>query len=668
MADGTAIDNRWYSAMALTCVPGLPTDRSALIKMAKREGWVNRPRAGRGGGREYAFTSLPATTQAALLMRERGSLQALRMQGAVEQLVQARHTPDALASARMAFENASQARKDEANARLHAVLGIDALVATGATLMQARALVAAQLQQQAMKGASVATLARWQAMVNGSPRADWVALLLPAYVGRTAEAPCEPQAWEWYKSYWLTRRQPTHAETYRRLQEIAQANGWAIPTAKTLQRRIEREIDPHVATLLREGPEAAAHRTPVQQRDRSMFGAGQAVNGDGLKFDKLWVKFEDGEILNTATAWFWQDLRTNRVLAWRLGKTENTDLFRLATYDLTGVCAPEHVWIDNTTVAANKEMTAGAKGRHRHKAKAADGLGLLLMLGMDPHFTNPDKETGNPGAKPVERAFGVGGLHSEIAHNPQLINRGFNKATAITVDELRQIVAFEVQRFNARTERRTAECRGVLSFDQAWEAAVSERPPRVLADSQRRMLLMSREAVRVDRDHATVWIKAGRSQYDKNRYWCEALARHAGRELVAHFDPENLSAGIHLYSLDGRYLFQADHLPGRAYNDREAGREDNKLRQRLIKLNKKAAAETVRLSQLERDKLYQKATQQPAPSAPKRTRNGNVVSAHFAKPVDPARDAQRATGTDGGLTALDKAALAYMDRMRKDSF
>jgi len=668
MADGSDIEKRWYAATALAGVAGMPTTSRNVNARAQREVWTSRLRAAQGGGREYAFTSLPAATQAALLMRERGSLHALGMQGAVEQLVQARHTPDSLASARQALENASQARKDEANTRLHAVLGIEALCGTGATVMQARALVAAQLQQQSVKGASTATLARWQAMVDGAPRADWLALLLPSYVGRTAEAPCDPLAWEWYKSYWLTRRQPTHAETYRRLQEIASAKGWAIPSDKTLQRRIEREIDPHVATLLRLGPEAAAHRTPVQQRDRSVFGAGEAVNGDGLKFDKLWVKFEDGEILNTATAWFWQDLRTNRVLAWRLGKTENTDLFRLATYDLTGVCAPAHVWIDNTRVAANKEMTAGAKGRHRHLAKAADGLGLLLMLGMEPHFTNPDKETGNPGSKPIERGFGIGGLHSEVANNPQLLNRGYNKTTAIPVQELREVITFEVARFNARSERRTAECRGVLSFDQAWENAAAERAPRVLAESQRRMLLMSREAVKVDRDHGTVWIKAGRSQYDKNRYWCESLARYAGRELVAHFDPENLSAGIHLYTLDGRYLFHADHLAGRAYNDRDAGREDNKLRQRLIKLNKKRAAETVRLDQHERDKLYQQATHQPAAPKGKRKSSGNVVHAHFQKPADPARDAQRATGTDGGLTALDKAALAYMDRMRKDSF
>ena len=662
MADGNSIDQKWYAATEIEGLPSVPADRSALIKKAKREGWHSRPRAGRGGGCEYAFTSLPPETQTALLVREKPVLANI----ADAALTATRGTGDRIASAWQHYNMCSAHLKALAANRLHALTMIEALVETGAPRVRARELVSAQLQRENVKGVSTGNLVRWQKDVAGVPRTDWLAMLVPAYVGRTAEAPCEPQAWEWYKSYWLTRRQPTHAETYRRLDEIAASKGWSIPSAKTLQRRLEREVDPHVVTLLREGPEAAAHRTPVQQRDRSVFGAGEAVNGDGMKFDTLWVKFEDGEIINTATAWVWQDLRTNRILAWRLGKTENTDLFRLATYDLTGVCAPAHVWIDNTTVAANKEMTAGAKGRHRHKAKAADGLGLLLMLGMEPHFTNPDKETGNPGSKPIERGFGIGGIHSEVTNNPRLLNRGYSKATAVSVEEVRDVLAHEVARFNARTERRTAACRGVLSYDQAWEAAAAERPPRVLAESQRRMLLMSRESVRVDRVHGTVWLKAGRSHYDRNRYWCESLARYAGRELIAHFDPEKLSAGIHLYTLDGRYLFAADHMPGRAYDDREAGRHDNKLRQRLIKLNKKAAAETVRLDQHEREKLYREAVQPPSP--PKRERKGNVTHAHFHKPVNPIRDAQQATGTDGGLSPADKAALAYMDRLRKDSF
>lgn len=53
----------WYSVSELVGLPGLPsTDRAIQIR-AKRDHWKSQPRAGRGGGREYAFLSLPAETQ-----------------------------------------------------------------------------------------------------------------------------------------------------------------------------------------------------------------------------------------------------------------------------------------------------------------------------------------------------------------------------------------------------------------------------------------------------------------------------------------------------------------------------------------------------------------------------------------------------------------------------
>lgn len=661
MADGTTMD-RWYSAAELAGLAGMPATHSAVVRMAKRSGWGGRPRIGRGGGTEYVLSSLPPITQAAILLRERPA------HAQMTNTPTARHGKDSLASAWERYNNAPDHLKAIATERLQAVMTIQALCESGTPVMQARELVSHQLQQANTKGASCANLGKWQKLVEDAPRADWLALLVPGYTGRTAEAACDPRAWDWYKSFYLTRRQPTHADAYSRLKQIAQTEGWIIPSHKTLERRMEREVDINTRVLLREGPEKAARRLPVQHRDRSIFAAGEAVNGDGLKFDKLWVKFDDGEILNTATAWFWQDLRSGRMLAWRLGKTENTDLFRLSTYDLTAICAPEHVWIDNTRVAANKLMTAGASGRHRFKADPDDGLGLLLMLGMEPHFTNPDKEMGNPGAKPVERAFGIGGIHEKVATNPNILNRGFSKATAITEHDLRAAITFEVARFNAQVGRRTQACRGVLSFDQAWENALSERPPRVLSESQRRVLLMCREVVRADSRKGDVWIKAGRSVYDRNRYWCENLARDAGKKMVAHFDPDNLSAGIHLYALDGRYLYAADYQPSRAYNDQESSREDMKFRARLIKLNKKAAAESSRINEHERTRLYNDATESPAPAVPNPA-SGNVVSAHFQKPINPQRDASRqaATGTDGP-TSFDLYCIEQMRKRAEESF
>ncbi|NLW34882.1 MAG: transposase, partial [Syntrophorhabdus aromaticivorans] len=64
--------NEWHSAKELAGLPGIPgTERGVQIK-AQQKSWQSRPRAGRGGGREYHISALPEATRIALLEREAG--------------------------------------------------------------------------------------------------------------------------------------------------------------------------------------------------------------------------------------------------------------------------------------------------------------------------------------------------------------------------------------------------------------------------------------------------------------------------------------------------------------------------------------------------------------------------------------------------------------------
>ncbi len=56
-----------YTAAELAGMPGVPGTHSAVVRMAKREAWRWRKRAGRGGGREYAFDDLPEATRRHLM-------------------------------------------------------------------------------------------------------------------------------------------------------------------------------------------------------------------------------------------------------------------------------------------------------------------------------------------------------------------------------------------------------------------------------------------------------------------------------------------------------------------------------------------------------------------------------------------------------------------------
>ncbi|MFN8682811.1 transposase domain-containing protein [Paracoccus sp. P2] len=612
-------------------LPGLPTSKFGFIKAADREGWKRRERAGRGGGFEYHYSSLPEQARAAYVLRHAPkpapAKKAKRSSGYDQEQLWERYTQATLKC------------REEAQRRHDILLAVEQLRGPDFGKMKAIEAVASQA------GVDPSTIRRWYDDVRGVERQDWLAALTPRWAGLAEpKAEIDQRARDWYLTHYLSRRQPTHAETYRRLEEIAKAEGWAIPSARTMIRMVEREVEPLALVLAREGEEAWARRQMRIKRDRSVYAAGEAVSGDGLKFDTLWVRFPDGEIINTATAWVYQDIRTGKVLAHRLGKTENTDIFRLATYDLMAVCAPKIIQIDNTPAASNKVMTAGSS-RYRFKNNEHDGLGLLPALGIDVHRTGPDEITGNPGAKPIERAFGIGGIHSKVASHPRFAGRGFSKATAIGSDELREVLDQEIARHNAQKGRRTDACRGQLSFDEAWEEATRSITFRKFTERQRNMLLMSREPVRIDHT-GVVAIKAGQSAYGKNRYWSEATARLAGKRVVALFDPDNLHAGIDVYSLTGEYLCTAEYQPGVAFNDTQKARELSKFRRQAKKASDKELAALKRMSELEHAEIYAKATS-PLPDDPAPAERGNVVAASFIRPIDPERDALRGTGTDG---------------------
>lgn len=57
----------YYTASELAGLPGLPKTKKGVIDRAKAESWPCQARSGRGGGREYPLSALPAATQAHLV-------------------------------------------------------------------------------------------------------------------------------------------------------------------------------------------------------------------------------------------------------------------------------------------------------------------------------------------------------------------------------------------------------------------------------------------------------------------------------------------------------------------------------------------------------------------------------------------------------------------------
>lgn len=650
---------RHFSAGELAGLRGMPTSVYGVLKRAAREGWVCRTRAGRGGGREFSIGSLPAETQAVIAQSHLGEKSPdLGEAGpATCELRTAPPVADKRAETRAAhFESRPESLKAEARSRLAIVQEYHQLLARGFD----RAAVTDAVTRE--RSLSAATLARYLGMVRGEPEHLWLYALCPAYAGRTAIAEMSAEAWEVLKADYLRPERPSASACIARLRKAARERGWSVPSNRTLLRRLEA-LPRVVKVMRREGMTAAKALYPAQQRSKAALAALQIVNGDGYKHN-VWVRFPDGEVVRAKT-WYWQDVYSSKILAWRTDKTEHTDMIRLAFGDLVETYGiPEAAVLDNTLAAANKTMSGGIKHRFRFKVRDEEPDGVFKLLGVAVHWATPRHGQ----AKPIERAFGIGGVGEYIDKAPEfsgawtggntLDKPEYDGATrAIDLAELQTVIAREIAAYNAMPGRRGAMQQG-RSFDEVFTDSYHAATIRRATEAQRRLWLLATEPVRANARDGAIALEAGRVVGERlaNRYWHPELVEHAGRQVVARFDPQRLHQGAHVYTLDGRYICFAECDRPAAFNDANAGRERNRARNNYLRASKQIASAEVRMSTLDAAKTLAVPTSGGAADtsipAPR------VVHAIFADPLERPRVEAR---------PMDAETRAYMEQLEADA-
>lgn len=565
MADGGMGNLSAVDAVAIASALG--RHKSVVEKRAKKESWEFTEQAVRGGRRRlYALSTLPADVQAAVLLQAKPA----QVGNAP---TTAGKTPRANDEAQIRalwqrYESVPQHLKDIAARRLKALQAVDALVNAGHSLMDARGVVAAQLQREGFRGGSVPSLGRWAAECADLHRSDWLAALVPSFVGRTARNDIPVEAWDTFKVDYLRLEAPTATSCYERLQRVAKVKGWELPSLRTFERAIER-LPRAVRVLAREGEEALMRTFPAQERDRTCFHALEAVNADGHKFD-VFVRTHTGVVVRPIMVGV-QDLYSGKLLGYRMAETESADLARLAFRDVVeqyGI--PGKAWLDNGRGFASKMLTGGVANRFRFKVREDDPLGVLTGLGVEIHWATPYHGQ----AKPIERAWRD--LCDRIAKHPAFAGaytgnkpdaKPENYAShAVPWDIFARVVQEEIAAHNAREKRRTRLCNGIHSFDQAFAQSYAQSTIRKATPEQLRQMLLAAEVVTANQYDGSVKL-AG------NRYWTEALSAHAGKKLMLRFDPDHLHESVQVYTLANVYLGEAQCVAAVGFADTQAARE-----------------------------------------------------------------------------------------------
>lgn len=581
----------------------------AVRKRAQKQSWACLGETLQGGGRRYNVDELPLTDQektrirAHLLLCVRPGSTVFTPEAAAPEAPAAppgesRPTDEDREALWNYAAQKSTKNREGAARKAEAVRAVETLMERGTRKMEACEEVGGKTGTHHM------TVRDWFEKTRGVDPGDWAAILIDARGGNRQKKKYTPEVDDVFRADYLRIERPTARACYERLERAAKAHGWEIPSLKTIMRKLENEIPHALIVLKRQGEDAYKKCYPAQERDKTVFRALEAVNGDGYTFFK-YVRFESGEVCRP-TAWVWQDIYSGKILAWRLDVSENKDQIRLSIGDLIeryGI--PSYFLQDNTRAAANKDITGGAKNRYRFKVSPDEPLGLIRQLGAEVHWATP----GHGQAKPVERCFGIGGLGEHIDKHPAFAGRG-TQANPIPVEEFEAIMTAEIAAYNARSKRRSKVCNGKKSFDEVFAESYAKGPIRKATREQRALWLLAPEPV-------TANAKDGSIKIMGNRYWCEELARYKGKKLVARFDPANMHKGAIVYQLDGRRIGEAECIVPAGFNDRNAARERAKQDKRRKKHLRGIEKAEIRMTAIEASELLPRETPPAAPPSPK---------------------------------------------------
>ncbi len=566
-------DKLWWTAreIAEASLPDLATTRQNVEALAKREHWRADPhrartRKGRGGGWEYSWELFPARARAFLLK-------------GVE-VAETPAEPDRAALHRQ-FDGLPQKAKDKARRQLKVLQAVTALEELGQTKFLAVEMVASQ------EGVSSRTIWNWFNKCDGHLPSDWLYCLAPRH--RTAtrklnKAFCDKAFMDWLKADYLRLDGGSFAASYGRAVEICKADGHNVLAERTARRRLNEEVPRATQVYAREGLTGLMKCYPPQIRDRSGLVAMEAVNADCHKLDV----FVNWPLINKPVRVHiiaFQDLYSGKILSWRIDHNPNKVMVMAAFGEMVeewGI--PQHCTFDNGHEFANKWLTGGAETRFRFKIRDDDPLGVLEQLNIKIHWATP----AHGQAKPIERGFRD--MADHIARDPRFAgayvgNRPDAKPEnygerAIDLDRFVAVVGEGIQRHNAQVGRKADTCNG-RSFDETFAESYSSAAIVKATEEQRRMWLLGQEVRKLHQHHGSV-------TFAKNVYNAPWMVEFAGQKVVIRFEPEDLHAGVYVYSIDGEFMGYAACQQKVGFYDLTEARQHAKAKRDFAKAQKAA--------------------------------------------------------------------------------
>ena len=345
-------------------------------------------------------------------------------------------------------------------------------------------------------------------------------------------------------------------------------------------KRQVRQIPIGVVKYYREGSKALDDDVlSYVQRDYEGIDANEWWVSDYHTLDLMVKDDRTGEVYRPHVV-LWMDIRSRRVLSWRMRKESDSDGVILSFRDAVAACGiPENVYLDN-----GKEYLThafGGRGRRKKNVNAQYATSILDLLGVQMHNALPR----NGRAKVIERSFGefsrwfaksfITYCGNRPAARPErhndVMKRDSNIPLASEVEEL-------LGKFIAGLHN--AQASGAVGLNgktpnQVYEDTLFKK--RTATQDQLNLMLLRSERLQKVSENGVKLKIGGRELWYCNE---ELKINYSGWQVYVKYDPDDLSS-VRVYDEKEALLCAVERLPEGGYDldkNTEAVKTVNRIR------------------------------------------------------------------------------------------
>ncbi|MBN1227667.1 MAG: Mu transposase C-terminal domain-containing protein, partial [Deltaproteobacteria bacterium] len=417
-------------------------------------------------------------------------------------------------------------------------------------------------------------------------------------VFRYVDWPDDAKAWLWQK--YNTPQSPSASWCIRDLGYKASAEGWPLPSDRTMRRFLE-SIPLEIKEFYRKGEKHWKQKfLPCILRDDSAK-PGEVFISDHAQIN-IGVRHPSGKVI---FPWItcWMDMRTRKILGWCLAEkgkcvpsSETINISLKYTIEKYGI--PKHVLIDNGRDFSCYHFTGGQKEKRFRFSLSVNEIevaGIYKLLGIEAHFCIP----ANAQAKPIERWFWTNETNFQVEFETYRGNNILNRPEGVDSriksgksvpewGEFKKFLGNYIEIYN-QDHKHSGFGMGGRSPNEIWNKyfADAAHEMRKASPSSLRLLMMpSSRPCKVGRNGITAF---------DNFYISNDLLKFIGKKVLYRYDPEDFDE-IYVYDLENRFLCLAKKRIRTAWNDKEAfkrNKELEKTRKRGIREANEAQKEII---------------------------------------------------------------------------